>query len=94
MTYKLVPIIDILDLENEVKLQFGDILPEFDYLANYLFGDDYNNDSYKSFYFKEMEEFTGKSWQNEEHIRIINCVKSILQDLLPDYDSVLIDVSW
>lgn len=94
MTYKLVPTIDILDLENEVRLQFGDIIPKFAYLADYLFGDDYNNDSYKIFYFREMEEFTGESWQNEKHIHIKNCVKSILQDLLPGYGSVLIDVSW
>lgn len=92
MTYELRPVINISELENEMFLQYGiDCRGE---LASFLFDDNYINDCYKSFYFNELEVFEGKSWQNEEQIRMTNCVKTILQDSLAGYNSCLIDVSW
>jgi hypothetical protein len=41
-----------------------------------------------------MEEYEGHEWQDEEQIRYENMVKAYLQDILPDYQAVLIDVSW
>lgn len=92
MTYELRPVINISELENEMFLQYGiDCRGE---LANFLFDDNYINDCYMSFHFGTLEVFEGKSWQNEEQIRMTNCVKTILQDSLTGYNSCLIDVSW
>ena len=92
MKIEMMPVISIYDLEAALLAQYDiDWTGE---LASFLFGDSYVNDSYKSFWFAEMDEYTGKPWQDEESIRVENCVKSILQDALPGYDRCLIDVSW
>lgn len=90
--YEMYPVIDVYDLEDELKTQFGvDVEGE---LRDILFYEDYMNDCYKSYYFADDEEYTGKSWQNEERIRIRNLVNAYLRDILPNYERVLIDVSW
>ena len=93
MNYSIYPVVDIDSLANELRFQFGIDMDGAE-LAEFLFGDDYQNDCYKSFYYDNMEIYEGKSWQNEEHIRIKNCIRSILQDTIPDYVAVLVDVSW
>ena len=90
--YKMYPVIEVGVLENEIKAQF-DIDVEGE-LRNILFYEDYMNDCYKSYWFEDDEVYTGKSWQNEEHIRIRNLVNSYLRDILPEYNTVLIDVTW
>ena len=86
------PVIEIYVLEDELKTQFGvDVEGE---LRNILFYEDYMNDCYKSYYFADDEEYTGKSWQNEERIRVRNLVNAYLRDILPGHERVLIDVSW
>ena len=86
------PVIDFYVLEDELKTQFGvDVEGE---LRNILFYEDYMNDCYKSYYFADDEEYTGKSWQNEERIRVRNLVNAYLRDILPGHERVLIDVSW
>ena len=89
--YEMFPVIEVSILERELKTQFD--VEEYE-LRNILFGDDYQNDCYKSYYFADNEEYTGKYWQNEEEIRIRNLVNAYLRDILPDYTHVLIDVSW
>ena len=90
--YKMCPVIEIYVLEDELKTQFGvDVAGE---LRNILFYEDYMNDCYKSYYFADDEEYTGKSWQNEERIRVRNLVNAYLRDILPGHERVLIDVSW
>ena len=92
MIYTMYPVIDVCDLEDELKTQFDvDIEGE---LRNILFGDDYQNDCYKSYCFEDDEEYTGETWENEEEIRIRNLVNAYLRDILPDYTHVLIDVTW
>ena len=93
MKYSVYPIVDINDLARALKLHYEIDMDGYE-LSTFLFGDDYTNDCYKSFYYDEMEVYEGKSWQNEERIRIKNCLCSILQDTIPGYKSVLIDVSW
>ena len=90
--YKMYPVIEVGVIENEIKAQF-DIDVEGE-LRNILFYEDYMNDCYKSYWFEDDEVYTGKSWQNEEHIRIRNLVNSYLRDILPEYNTVLIDVTW
>ena len=90
--YKMLPVIEVDVLEKELKIQFDvDIEGE---LRNILFYDNYQNDCYKSYYFDDDIEFHGYTWENEEHIRIRNLVNAYLRDILPNYDSVLIDVTW
>ena len=90
--YEMRPVIEIYVLEDELKTQFGvDVEGE---LRNILFYEDYTNDCYKSYYFADDEEYTGKSWQNEERIRVRNLVNAYLRDILPGHERVLIDVSW
>ena len=90
--YKMCPVIEIGVLEDEIKAQFDvDVEGE---LRNILFYEDYMNDCYKSYYFADDEEYTGKSWQNEERIRVRNLVNAYLRDILPGHERVLIDVSW
>ena len=90
--YTMYPVIDVTDLEDAIRIQFG--VDVEDEMRNILFGDDYQNDCYKSYYFADDEEYTGESWQNEEEIRIRNLVNAYLRDILPDYERVLIDVTW
>lgn len=91
MKYEIFPIISIYDLESEMVAQFGD---DFRDLRQLMFGDNYMNDVYCSYSYDEMEEYTGKSWQNEEHIRMENCIKAFLRDTFPKYTRVMVDVSW
>ena len=90
--YTMYPVIEVGVLEHELKIQFDvDIEGE---LRNILFGDDYQNDCYKSYCFEDDEEFHGDAWEDEEEIRIRNLVYAFLRDILPHYTHVLIDVSW
>ena len=54
----------------------------------------YSNNCYKSYYFADDYEYTGQPWEQEEKIRVTNCVNAILRDLLPGEERILIDVSW
>ena len=90
--YDMFTVIEVGVLEDEIKTQFDvDVEGE---LSNILFGDNYQNDCYKSYCFEDDEEFCGYAWQNEEHVRIRNLVNAYLRDILPNYTHVLIDVTW
>ena len=90
--YEMFPVIEVGVLEDEIKTQFGvDVEGE---LSNILFYDSYMNDCYKSYCFADDEVYEYPAWQNEEHIRIRNLVNAYLRDILPDYERVLIDVTW
>ena len=89
--FTMYPVVDYNNLRAAVNLQFN---TDIDDICQLLFGDDYMNDSYKRFYFRGMEEYHGYSWENEENIRLRNLVRAYLKDALPDYEYVLIDVSW
>ena len=90
--YTMFPVIDVSDLEDAIRIQFGvDVDGE---MRNILFGDEYVNDCYKSYYFADDEEYVGDVYQNEEEIRIRNLVNAYLRDILPDYERVLVDVTW
>lgn len=90
--YTMCPVIDVTDLEDAIRIQFGvDVEGE---MRNILFCDDYMNDCYKSYCFADDEVYEYPAWQNEEHIRIRNLVNAYLRDILPDYERVLIDVTW
>lgn len=89
--YTMYPVIEVRVLEEELKTQFD---VNVDNLSGILFYDNYQNDCYKSYYFVDDEEFHGYAWEDEEHIRIRNLVNAYLRDILPDYERVLVDVTW
>lgn len=95
MKYRIVPSCWVGDLSDALELQYGEeFMNEVGELRQFLFYDSYMNDVYVSYCFSELEEYEGKSWQNEKRIRLENCIKTFLQDMFPDYDTILIDVMW
>lgn len=89
--FTMLPTIEVRVLEKELKIQFD---VDVDNLSGILFYDNYQNDCYKSYCFADDEVYEYPAWQNEEHIRIRNLVNAYLRDILPDYERVLIDVTW
>ena len=95
MKYEMMPVVDAGDLQDALELQFGPaIMGNEDVMANVLFGDEYSNYSLKRYYFDQDEVYEGYSWQNEERIRICNCVNAMLRDMFPGREAILVDVSW
>lgn len=89
--HTMMPVVNVDELEDAVNAQFDCEIAE---MRNLLFSNDFSNDSYQSFWYGQMEVFEGRSWQNEEQIRLRNLVRTYLQDTIPDHDRVLVDVSW
>ncbi len=87
----MMPIVDSYELQNAVNLQFGCDIKDIDEL---LFGECRPNDSYASFSFDCLEVYAYPRWQDEEEIRLRNLVRTYLQDILPDYSRVLININW
>lgn len=92
MKYEIRPVVDIDELKKALELQYGpDFMDDYE-LRIFLFADEYANDCYKSYFFGNLEEFTGKIWQDEEYIRKENCIKTFLQDCFPNHTRVLINM--
>ena len=90
--HAMYPVVDADELERAVNQQFDCEIGE---IRNLLFGDDYSNDCYKLFDYFDMEEYF--DWMgsvDEEGIRLRNLVRTYLQDAIPDYEMVLVNVSW
>lgn len=95
MKYEMMPVVTAKTLYDAVVAQYGPAFSdEVDDIASFLFDDYYQNDSYKSYGFKSFLTYEGHFWEDENQIRLENCVRSVLQDAFPNYDAVLIDVSW
>lgn len=96
MKSEMCLVIKASDLEEALCLQYGEgFMNDIDFnISSFLFDTEYMNDVYKVYYFDTLEEYTGKPWQDETHIRIKNCINAFLQDTFPGYNKVLIDVSW
>ncbi len=90
MTYKRKITINIYDLEMALIRQYGS--EEFSDIRQILFGTDYMNDCYKSFFFNE--DAIELAEEDEENGHILKCVIAFLQDTFPNEDEVLIDISW
>ena len=89
MQYEMMPVVDAYELQQALELQFGP-----DVMANVLFDDEYNNYSCKRYCFEKDEVYEGHFWQDEERIRICNCVNAMLRDMFPGRHTILVDVSW
>ena len=88
--FTMHPVVNYKTLEDAVNLQFD---TDIDDICELLFYDDYANNSYKDFYFDEVEAYNGYFWENEEDIRLRNIVRAYLKDILPNCEYVLIDIS-
>ena len=94
MKYRVLPVIDIYDLMDALIEQYGNDFRTCE-LRQVLFGDQYMNDVYKSYSWEDgLIEYTGASWQNEEHIRLENCIITYLADTFPRHKEVIINVAW
>lgn len=90
--YTMYPVVDAWDLEKAVNAQFDVEISE---IRELLFDDDYQNNCCQYFCYADMEEY--EDWMSdvdEEAMRLRNLVRAYLQDAIPDYQAVLIDVSW
>ena len=94
MKYEILPIIDIYDLMDALVDQYGNDFRTHE-LRQIMFGDQYMNDVYKRYSWEDgPAEYTGESWQNEEHIRLENCIIAYLADTFPRYKEVIVNVAW
>lgn len=94
MKYEILPIIDIYDLMDALVDQYGNDFRTHE-LRQIMFGDQYMNDVYKRYSWEDgLIEYTGESWQNEEHIRLENCIIAYLADTFPRYKEVIVNVAW
>lgn len=91
MKYNILPVIEMGALEEALTIQYGE---GFNDLRQLMFYDSYMNDVYCAFWFDHLEEYKGEYWRNEEDVHKLNCIKTFLQDTFPNYDRVLVDVSW
>lgn len=82
MKIEMQPTTTINALADAVNLQYNLNLDSGD-LLNLLFYGDYQNDCYKTYYYDD---------DNSDITR--NLINQYLRDILPAFDSILIDVSW
>lgn len=94
MKYTLLPTFKINELENALKIQYGEdfvaeIESEYNGLRNLLFDDRYMNDVCIKYNLYDFDE------EYDEENRLEKCVRDFLISIIPsDYSSVIIDVSW
>lgn len=95
MKIEMMPVIDSYELQEAMKLQYGpDFFGEDGTIEDVLFDVDYSNNTCKYYFYGSDEKYEGKFWQNEEYIRIRNCINGYLRDILPDRNVVLISIVW
>lgn len=89
----MLPTVDAFDLEKAVNIQYG---LNIDDIHELLFEGHYYNDTYSSFDLNDIEEYDEELMEPEaeERIYLRNLIRGYLKDILPDWDSVLIDTSW
>ena len=94
MEVKMMPVIDSYELQEAMKAQYGpDFFGEDGTIEDALF-EDYNNNTCEYYFYGSDEKYEGKFWQVENYVRIRNCINGYLRDILPDYERVLISISW
>ena len=83
MKVEMKPVINSNDLAEQIKAQYNlDLcIPEV------LFPEDFMNDCFKEYYYKDTCE--NEFCESEEM-----CVRQYLRDVFPQYDSILIKISW
>lgn len=92
LNYYMAPVFWVDDLAAVMK----ELHPEEDWddLRQVMFGDQYMNDVYVSFYFADPWEYTGEEWEDETDCRMKNMLREYLMELFPGHERVLVDVMW
>ena len=94
MKHKIMPVIDIDDLEQAIEIQFGkEVLAHYE-IRQLLFYDEYMNDCCIRYYFGDDVKYHGYRWEDENDISIRNLINQFLRDEFPGQTDILIDVSW
>lgn len=93
MKYKMMPVVEAIEIEKAVQLQYGEIIE----LAPLIWPEDFHNDCYKSLCFNDdiVAKWEEDEYYNEEERRQHLIVYSILRDIFPsEIRTILVDVSW
>ena len=90
MKYTMMPVISLATLVKELKLQYN-IDVGFKQLRNILWYEYPGNNCHKEYYYGDGPIVADS---NDPDRTIENGVIAILEDLLPDWDSILIDVTY
>lgn len=83
--YNMVPVITLTDLCQELLIQFDIDVSEYR-LRHLLWYEAPANDSFMAYYYGD-----GPATNSDP---IEKCVVALLEDCFPDWDEILIDVSW
>ena len=83
MKVEMKPVIDSNDLEEQIEAQYNlDLrIPEV------LFPEDFTNDCFKEYAYKDTRE--DEFCESDEL-----CVRQYLRDVFPQYESILVKISW
>ena len=87
MKYEMAPVIDASDLLDAVQKETN-LFDDVDYLASFLWKDEYVNDSFKKFY---LDETVGNDLWSQQINFLVQFIKSIIPN---NCKYILVDVSW
>ena len=87
MTYRMMPCVSLWTILKEVQKEYEEV--SFDRLKDILWFARPANDCYKEYYFGD-----GPIVECDVRNKIENYVIALLEKQFPEYDTVLIDVSW
>ena len=94
MKYKTMFVVEADEIEKVVKLQFGVDIE----IRSLMWPEDYMNDCYKILCFGEDTiKYNQKNMAAEETNDIYReraLVYAVMKDCFPEYEAVLVDVSW
>lgn len=86
MKYEIAPVIDENELLEALQKE-TELFNDIDVLASFLWEGEYMNDCFKRFWFDEVK---GESLRAQQ----INFIVKFLKQQFPNYEYVLVDVSW
>lgn len=90
MEYKMMPVISLTTLIKELKIQY-DITVGFKQLRNILWYEPPGNDCHREYYYGDGPIVADS---DDADRAIENCVIAILENYFPDWESILIDVTY
>ena len=89
MEMKFKPVVDMFELEEAINLQYGtdiELIP--------LFFEDTSNDCYQDLHYGDDDVYYGLPWQDEARVMQKNLVRGFMRDTFPDFNSVIVHISW
>ena len=89
MNYRVAIVVDVDDIDEEVRRQFNT-----DVDTRYLFWPDHFGTGYKYLDFSEDEVYEGFDPHIEQDCRERNLVRCMLKDIFPNWNGVLVDLEW